>query len=101
MKRKNKDEGVILVYYIDVRQVGEDYLEQFMTRVMKQIQTQSIEAEIIAIPVWSETRIECINPKYITNKELIKEHEEKMKLLSEHVKGFIIESKLNKEEDGK
>ena len=39
--------------------------------------------EIIVIPIQSsDTRIECINPKYITDTELIKEHTEMMKKLN-------------------
>jgi len=97
MKRKNKEEAVILVYYIDVRDIETNDLENFMKKVMKQIQTETIEAEIISIPVWGETKVECINPKYISKKELIKEHEEKMKKLHDNINYFIVGNKLEKD----
>ena len=89
MKKKNKDEVVVIVYYIDVRNINESELEEFMYRVMDNIQTETIEAEIIAIPIWGETKVECVNPKYIMEEDIIKDHTVKMKEMHEHIDYLI------------
>lgn len=91
----------ILVYYISV--IGIEYAdyERYFTELKERIAAQSISnnSEIIFIPVNSETRIECINPKYITNNELIEKHDRLMSELHENLENQInrIKEKENEE----
>lgn len=80
---------LILVYYLSIDNV--DDVEVFMEEVMKKISSTSVseESEIIAIPVFGETRIDCINPKYITDGDLIKKHERLMSELHEKLNNQI------------
>lgn len=78
---------LIIVYYISTIGIDPDDIEDFFDKLQKKIATQSVseDSEIIFIPVHGETRIECINPKYITDSDLIKDHERKMAELHEHL----------------
>jgi len=80
---------LILVYYLSIDNV--DNVEEFMSEVMKKISSNSVseESEIIAVPVFGETRIDCINPKYITDGDLIKKHERLMSELHEKLQNQI------------
>ena len=76
---------LILVFYIDVRLVEEEEIPRFMSRIGQKIVPENMVAEAILMPVMGETRVECINPKYITDGELIKKHERLMAELHEHL----------------
>ncbi len=79
---KNK----ILVIYVGVAGIRSEDIEDFVNKLSKRITPETFEGEIILIPTQSiDTRIECVNPKYITEPELIKEHTEMMKKLQEQL----------------
>ena len=64
-----------IVLYIGVGHIRSadinDYLNSVAARVVPNIEN----AEVIVIPVDGvNTRVECINPKYITDQELIQKH---------------------------
>ena len=81
---------LILVYYIDVRHLEDEDIPYFMKGVMRNIRLKSADiGEIIALPVKNASRVECINPKYITEPELIREHRLKMDELHEIMGKFI------------
>ena len=90
---------LILVYYISTIGVDPDDIEPYFVQLKNRIAAQSVsdDTEIIFVPVVGETRIECINPKYITDSELIKEHERKMSVLHEHLQNQI--NQIPKEEE--
>jgi len=70
----------ILVIYVGVATIPIDEIENFVNLLKGKIVPTTFEGEIIFIPTQdSNTRIECINPKYITDVELINEHEKKIK----------------------
>lgn len=71
--------GLILVYYINVTGIRSEDIPSYMGKVSERVspKTESI-SEVIFLPVMGQTRVECINPKYITEEELIKEHNSKM-----------------------
>ena len=82
---------LILVYYIDTRNLPYDTISEYISKIMERIKLESpFIGEIIVLPVNSETRIECINPKYITENELIITHKLKMdklhEILDNHIK---------------
>jgi len=81
------EEHKILVIYVGVAGIRSEDIENFVRKVGSRISPQTIEGEFIMIPTQSQdTRIECINPKYITDTELIREHTEMMNKLQEQLK---------------
>jgi len=82
---KNSDK--IIVMYIGIQGIRSEDIEEFIYKVSKKISPSISTGEIIAIPTQSsDTRIECINPKYITNTELISEHTKMMKKLLDELR---------------
>lgn len=80
MDKENK----ILVIYVGVQGIRREDIQYFVESLTKRISPETIKGEIIVIPTQSpDTRIECINPKYITDVKLIQEHTEMMKILHE------------------
>jgi hypothetical protein len=75
----------ILVFYIDVRMLETEDIPKFMENLSKRIVPENINAEAIMIPTYGETKVECIDPVYITDSELIKKHERLMAELHEHL----------------
>lgn len=84
-------EKLILVYYISISNIDASSVEEYMNGVMKRISAGSIsdETEIIAVPIYGETKIDCINPKYITDGDLIKTHERLIAELHEKLNNQI------------
>jgi len=94
MKKSEENQNkLILVYYISIADVEIDAVEEFMERVMNKISSNSVSenSEIIAIPIYGESRVDCINPKYITDSNLIKKHERLMSELHEKLNNQIEE----------
>jgi len=79
-------EHKILVAYVGIAGIRSEDVENFVHKVTSKIIPTTFEGEIIIIPTQSvDTRIDCINPKYITEAELIVEHTEMMKKLQEEL----------------
>ncbi len=79
-------EKKLLIVYVGVAGIRGEDIEQFVHKIASKIVPTTFEGEIIIIPTQSpDTKIECINPKYITNEELIREHTELMKTLHEEL----------------
>lgn len=90
---KNK----IIVIYIGVAGIRTEDIEEYVRKVTSKIVPETIKAEFITIPIQSyDTRIECINPKYITEEKLIQEHETKLKILNEELQDQINEIRNEK-----
>ena len=82
MNKENK----IIVIYIGIQGIRNEDIENYIKELTKKIIPITIKGEIIIIPIQSlDTRIECINPKYITDTELINEHIKMMKKLQEQL----------------
>lgn len=80
-------EKKILVVYVGVAGIRGEDIEYFVHKVVGRITPTTFEGEIIVIPIQSaDTRIECINPKYITEENLVNEHTELMKELNEELR---------------
>ena len=80
-------ERLVLVIYVGVQGLRSEDIEDFIQKLSTRIIPSTIEGEIIMIPTQSpDTRIECINPKYITDADLINEHTEMMKKLQEQLR---------------
>ena len=79
-------EHKILVIYIGVAGVRSEDIKTYIDKLTKKILPSTFEGEIIIIPQQSlDIRIECINPKYITDENLIKEHTDMIKKLSQEL----------------
>ena len=92
-------ESKIVVIYVGVQGIRSEDIEEFIHKLSKKISPTTLEGEIIVIPTQSpDTRIECINPKYITDDVLIKEHTEMMKKLQEELQNQLEQLKENKNE---
>ena len=75
-------ESKIIVIYIGIAGVRSEDINNYIHEVTKKITPSTFEGEIIIIPTQSiDTKIECINPKYITEPELIQQHTEMIKKL--------------------
>ncbi len=76
-----RDDNLILVYYIAIGNytpgVDDNDINEFITTVKDRVKSSTIKGEMIFIPITGyNSRVECINPKYITKPALIKKHEE-------------------------
>ena len=68
-------ENKIIVIYIGVAGIRTEDIEEYVHRVTGKILPSTIKAEFIVVPTQSyDTRIECINPQYITDEELKAQH---------------------------
>jgi hypothetical protein len=92
-----EENKLILVYYIGVINVEPPEIPEYMKKVRDKISIPDFNGHSIFIPVNTyDTKIECINPKYITEKELIKKHVSLMKKLNLDLQSHIDE--LNKDD---
>jgi len=93
-------ENKILVIYVGVAGIRSEDIRDFVQKVSKKIIPTTFEGEIIIIPTQTpDTKIDCINPKYITDANLINEHTEMMKKLQEALHSQLeILKKENKNE---
>lgn len=83
---EKSNEIKLFVIYVGVVGIRSEDIEDYVKRVTKKIIPQSIECEVICIPTQTmNTRIECINPKYITDDKLINEHNELMMNLNKEL----------------
>jgi len=90
-------ENKILVVYVGVAGIRSEDIDMFVHKIVSKIIPTTFEGEIIIIPAQSpDTKIECINPKYITDYILIKEHNEKMQKLQEALQHQLEQLKQEK-----
>lgn len=74
-QKKNNKDTLILVVYVGIANIRSADVSEFISKLSNKIIPSTIDAEVILIPTEStDTRIECINPKYITDAELIKQN---------------------------
>jgi hypothetical protein len=77
-------ETKIIVIYIGIAGVRSEDIDEYVNKVTNKISPTTLQCEVITIPVQDvNTRIECINPNYITDEILINEHTKMMKNLQE------------------
>jgi hypothetical protein len=92
-------ETKILVIYVGIAGIRTEDVPDYVHKVTKRITPAMFEGEIVIIPVQSpDTRIECVNPTYITEPELIAQHTELMKKLNEALHSQLEILKENKNE---
>lgn len=89
-----------MVIYIGVAGIRSEDIDEYVHQVTRRITPQTFEGEIIIIPAQSyDTRVECINPQYITEPELIQKHTELMKELHDELAHQIEETKRKNDEE--
>lgn len=68
-------ENGFYVVYVGISNIEPNEIEEYVRRVTKAIIPPDLDGNVVVIPVNTEnTRIECINPKYITNDDLVKQN---------------------------
>lgn len=94
MEKENK----IFVIYIGVAGIRSADIEDYTRQITSRIVPESVNGEFIIIPIQSyDTRIECINPKYVTDEELVNKHTELMKELHKELQHQIQQLKNEKD----
>lgn len=79
--------NLILVIYVGVGNIRTADIPDYVKKISEKLTPTTLEGEIIVVPTsTNDTRVECINPKFITNEKLIQEHEELMSDLNENLK---------------
>ena len=86
---------IISVRYIDVSKIGNSYTLEYLNNFNKSLIFDESVVKLI-IPNYEETRIECINPKRISDEEYIKVSE-----LVENAQNMLSEFLNNIKNDGK
>jgi len=89
MSKTTTENKFILVFYIDVRIIEPDDIGDFMHRISSKTNPELEGATVVYLPIYGESRVECINPVYITDAELIKKNERLMAELNEHLKNQL------------
>ena len=93
------EENKIIIIYIGVQGIRSEDIEIFIKKLTEKITPSTMKGEFIVIPTQSlNTRIECINPKYITEENLIQEHTKMMKNLQEQLQHQL--KQLKEENNG-
>lgn len=90
-------EDLIFVIYIGIARIRDVDITDYCQKIVAKI-SPNIKGQLISIPTNTiDTRIECINPKYITDKDLIDEHTQKLNALQNEL-NFQLEQ-LKKENE--
>jgi len=91
-------ETKILVIYVGVAGIRSEDIPSFVKNLTNKVIPSTFKGEIISIPTQSaNTKIECINPKYMTDVELIIEHTEMMKKLQENLQYQLEQLRIKNE----
>jgi len=80
--------------------VRSEDVEGTVNKIVKKIIPQTFQGEVIIIPVQSpHTRMECINPEYITDEELVRKHTEMMEKLQKELQNQLEQLKESKKDE--
>jgi hypothetical protein len=82
---------LILVLYLDIREVDVLHVKKYVEEVSKSFNSQFNDSNIIfiIIPIKNETRIECVSPKFITNQEIIDRNNKNFEELNEKLTKYL------------
>lgn len=73
--------------YIGIAGIRSEDIDTYVKKVTAKIMPITFEGEIIVVPIQSnDCKIECINPVYITDKDLVAEHTEMINKLQQELK---------------
>jgi len=91
------EETKIFVIYVGVAGVRAEDIPDVVRQISEKLAPETLKGEILIIPTQSpDTRVECINPRYVTDTELIKENTEMMKELKENLQHQLEQLKEDK-----
>lgn len=76
---------IILVYYLDIRYVNDNDISAFLAEFSNEIKDIDESVYQIIIPVRETSRVECINPRLVTDDEN-KKIEELIEKYNEYIK---------------
>lgn len=83
------EETKILVLYVGVSLIRSADIPTYVNKVANEIIPKTFKGETIVIPTQQyDTRIECINPQYVSEEELIVKHTQLMKELHKNIEHF-------------
>lgn len=92
------EENKIFVIYVGILGIRSEDIDTYVKKITSRITPESVEGEFITIPTNTyETKIDCINPKYVTEGNLIKEHSKLMKDLNKELQYQLKELRENYE----
>jgi hypothetical protein len=82
------NEPKIFVYYLNITGLHGDEIQNDAQTVKALMDKylEGLNSVMVIVPTEEHTRIECINPKYITNEKLIENHEFLLKELHDKIK---------------
>ncbi len=90
----------ILVLYVGVAGIRSEDISDFTHKVAMKVIPDTFEGEVIVLPVQqTDTRVECINPQYITDADLIREHTKMIKKLQEALQYQLEKLKKDKKNE--
>jgi len=94
------DEKKILVFYLDVATMESRHIEEYVNSIKHRFFDPDFikrnNCEVIILPNRDgNTRLECINPVYVTDEQLIKEHEALMVEFNESLNKLIVNGEEN------
>lgn len=94
-------ETKIFVMYVGVANIDPEDIDEYMRRVASKTSDffKSLNGEVIYLPKQSyDCKVECINPKYITDSELVRKHTEMIKELNDELNYQLNDLKNKKDE---
>jgi hypothetical protein len=89
------------VMYVGVAGIRTEDIEEYMAKVASKTSEffRSLEGEVIYLPKETyDCKVECINPEYITDSELVRKHTEMIKELNQELNYQLDELKNKKNE---
>lgn len=90
-------ETKILVVYVGVAGIRSEDISTYTRKVAEKIIPDTFHGEVIVLPVQhTDTKIECINPQYITDAELVRQHSDMINKLQEALRNQLEQLKQEK-----
>jgi len=89
-------DNMILVLYVDVGNMEDKDVTEFVRRVSKGLLPEEVvrnlDATVFVIPRRGEgTRLECINPHYVLDQDLFDQYRKNLEILNENLNHFIVQ----------
>ena len=82
------NEKHIYVLYLDIRNISNDLVDEYSLNVTQKFK-DTFDGIFIVIPHYNDSKLECINPKYITEKELIEKNKKAIVEMTKKINQFI------------
>jgi hypothetical protein len=87
-----EEQKSIYVVYVGIGNLEDDDIEEIVSKTASKVAPifSDMNCEVIVLPsrLTIDSRIECINPQYITNEALLKKHKFQMEILHGNLKDY-------------